>query len=251
MKDIVEYLPEDAVAYLRLADGDTRFPIRPVPEGDFLIGSGPDCDLRLGDGQLPPLHSILRVSEESATCVLMVRSPELVVNGEPVRKAELQDGDLVEIGTFRFVFRFIGEQGRMPLDDLTLQGHRIPSPTTDAVNLTPAELVSEIEGEMKQVSLLNRTAQQGVAELMAELRKLHTADLRSGRGSDAASELLAGMNSEDILRQLQSQADRIEVLSDVLEHVVRQQQVMTQVLHSLTERLNEATSRPATRRASA
>ncbi len=59
------------------------------------------------------------------------------------------------------------------------------------------------------------------------------------------------MNSEDILRQLQSQADRIEVLSDVLEHVVRQQQVMTQVLHSLTERLNEATSRPATRRASA
>lgn len=250
VKDIVEYLPEDAVAYLRFAEGDTRFPIRPVPEGDFLIGSGPDCDLRLGDGLLPPLHSILRVSATSASCALMVKRPELVVNGDPVRKADLFDGDLLEIGPYRFVFRFVGEQGRIALDTLTVTGHSSGRAVPAVGSMSAAELVHELELEMEQISALNRSCQQGVAELMSALNALPNAGHEQGFAPATSHYENSDPAALEVTKQLQAQADRIEALSDVLEHVVRQQQIMTQVLHGLTERLSDLTARPS-RRASA
>ncbi|MBL8820192.1 MAG: hypothetical protein JNL58_29485 [Planctomyces sp.] len=250
VKDIVEYLPEDAVAYLRIAEGDTRFPIRPVPEGDFLIGSGPDCDLRLGDGLLPPLHSILRVSDTSASCALMVRRPELIVNGDPVRKADLFDGDLLEIGPYRFVFRFVSEQSRITSDTLAVTGHPIGEPATAARSMSAADLVRELEQEMEQISVLNRSSQHGVAELMAALDTLSGAVQNLDSSATRPQFDEAGPSTHELMTVFQAQADRIEALSDVLEHVVRQQQIMTQVLHGLTERLNELTARPS-RRASA
>ena len=109
VENIIKFLPRDAVAFLRVADSDARFPIRPISEGTFLIGHGSACDLRLGDHEVPALHSILRVTRTSASITLMAERPELIVNGEAVQRAVLQDGDIVEIGDVRVVFRFLTE----------------------------------------------------------------------------------------------------------------------------------------------
>ena len=99
VENIIKFLPRDAVAFLRVADSDARFPIRPVSEGSFLIGHGTACDLRLGDHQVPALHSILRVTRSSASITLMAERPELFINGELVGGCDItmelfESGDL-------------------------------------------------------------------------------------------------------------------------------------------------------------
>ncbi len=121
MENIIKFLPRGAVAFLRIAASDARFPIRPVSEGSFLIGHGTDCDLRLGDHEVPALHSILNVTRSSASITLIAEKPELLVNGEAVsRAAGLIDGDIVEIGDVRLVFCFVAEN-TVPAATETLQ----------------------------------------------------------------------------------------------------------------------------------
>ena len=69
MEDITPFLPGDTVAYLRLADGERRFPFRPIATGLFLIGQGPGCDLRLGVPDIPSIHSALHMEKSSGEIV--------------------------------------------------------------------------------------------------------------------------------------------------------------------------------------
>ncbi len=252
MKDVVDFLPPDAVAYLRFADGDARFPVRPVPAGDFLIGSGADCDLRLGDGVLPPLHSVLRVSSHDASWTRLVRTPELFVNGESVRQIHLHDGDLVELGPFRLVFRFAAEQAEFALSDLLSKDQAAKDGLAALPALHPHQLVDAIERELNQLQQWDHKAQHGILELLDSVSKLtdRFAALSYHPGGSADKGESSG-ERDSVQQLLQFQADRIESLSEVLEHVIRQQRVMTDVLHGLTERLSQMTVQsPVRRRAS-
>lgn len=255
MSDVVDFLPQDAVAFLRLADGESRFPVRPIREGDFLVGSGMDCDLRLGDGILPPLHSVLRVTQSRASWTRLVRNPELVINGESVQQADVNDGDVIEIGPFRMLFRFAEAQSENAVQALLAADAGCIRPEQISAMSAP-QIVDALQAEIAMLNSFNRTAQEALIELIAAADRL--AETSSGTGSvplttPAGSSSHGHQSENDLLRVIQAQADRIETISEVLEHVVRQQRVMTDVLHGLTGRIAEfaAVTTPNVRRASA
>jgi len=250
MTEHIETLPQDAVAYLRMADGECRFPIRPVHEGDFLIGSGMDCDLRLGDGILPPLHSVLRVTSKAAIWTRLVRLPALVVNGETVQQAELNDGDLVEIGPFRLTFRFASERAEAALQDLLTADRRSIGANFPS-GLSASDLTDLLHREMVTVETLQRNTADAISE-MFRIFGQPDSETNAQTRSTAEPPKESAHDGEELLRIIHSQADRIESLSEVLDHVVRQQRIMTDVLHGLTERIAAMQSNPGSiRRASA
>lgn len=107
LKDLTAIFPRDTVACLQLADNGRRIPFRALTPGLFLVGSGPSCDLRLGEAGVPSLHSMIRVDETGSQIALLCGGPPLFVRGTQVSCADLADGDLLEIGGFRAVYRSV------------------------------------------------------------------------------------------------------------------------------------------------
>lgn len=87
----------DSLLILEIVDGSTRFPLRPVNENEFLIGSSPTCDLRLAPYQ-PEFHSYITSDETGCRLTAAQSVSPLVVNGALVEVHQLQAGDRVQIG---------------------------------------------------------------------------------------------------------------------------------------------------------
>ncbi len=266
VENIIKFLPRDAVAFLRIADSDARFPIRPISEGSFLIGHGTACDLRLGDHEVPALHSILRVTSTSASIALMAERPELVVNGESVSRAVLRDGDLVEIGDVRLVFRFVTDKTAAAcvpsLSTLTDEAETSVELTPGA-ELSATELVTGLEHEFKLLNELQETTVDSIDRLLNAARrsvegasiKLATPPLRVV-GIDERFLTSDREQLQEIAAKVKQQESRLGGVCHVLEQIVTQQQIMTTALQSVADRLTELrAAMPAeaasTRRASA
>ena len=241
MEDITPFLPGDTVAFLRIADDDRPFPFRPVSAGLFLIGQGAGCDLRLGHDEMPGLHSVIQLTENSADVNCVAEYPALFVNGESVRKACLGDGDLIEIGEVRLVFRFCRPQ----------QAAAEPQPM-----LKPEEagdLVAAVESELSLIDALQLSGSERIHEL---LKAAHEAvegleTTRTIRFSDysapAEEEPSAPANvayGPLILTRLQSHEARLNDVCHVLEQVVKQQQLIASALQCLAGRIDELKAAP-------
>ena len=222
-------LPPDSVAWLQMAMGDSRFPRHAIPMGDFLIGSGPECCLRLGDGVLPPLHSVIRITPTSATWTTMVRTPELVVNGEATRHADLHDGDMVEVGPFRMTFRLCESRAAADLNALTQMCQVEIAEAENSGDLRAELLLDAIQRELSVIETLDRSMRTGVSELLS-------AAIRADSEENGVES--TGVRATDsIMDQLQLQNDKLDNLGQILEHVVKQQRVMTDIIHRLTEQV--------------
>jgi cold shock CspA family protein len=174
VENIIKFLPRDAVAFLRIADSDARFPIRPISEGSYLIGHGTACDLRLGDHEVPALHSILRVTRTSASITMMAERPELFVNGESVPRAVLQDGDLVEIADVRLIFRFVNEEAIPETLESTAPDageDDIPIELKQVEELAVPDLVTGLEIEFQLLRDLQNTSAETMNVLLNAARR--------------------------------------------------------------------------------
>ncbi len=70
-----------------------------------LLGRGTDCDLRLVDPGVSRHHAELRVEGPQVVLVDLGSTNGTFVNGQPVRRVELQDGTRVTLGRTTLVFR--------------------------------------------------------------------------------------------------------------------------------------------------
>jgi len=266
VENIIKFLPRDAVAFLRVADSDARFPIRPVSEGSFLIGHGSACDLRLGDHEVPALHSILRVTRSSATITLMAERPELFVNGESVPRSVLLDGDIVEIGDVRLVFRFLTENAVSETADLLSPGigEVLAEPDSDSIEeLSAAELVTGLEHEFQLLNELHLSSADTMDRLLnAARRSIDGASIKLAapplRVVGVEERFVAADREQlqEIGAKVKQQESRLGDVCHVLEQIVSQQQIMTTALQSVADRLTELRNATAgepstTRRASA
>jgi len=82
----------------------------PVTKEEFLIGRGPDCDLRLGSSEVSRHHCLLRVRGEEVTVSDLGSSNGTYLNGQRVRsQAALHSGDEIVLGKSRFLID-LGDQ---------------------------------------------------------------------------------------------------------------------------------------------
>jgi hypothetical protein len=86
-------------AWLQVARGGTRFPLRPVCTSRFLIGAGTNCHLQLG-GDIPLLHSLLLREFDGWAIEAIAPHPVLLVNLSETRHCRLEPDDVVTIGPF-------------------------------------------------------------------------------------------------------------------------------------------------------
>jgi hypothetical protein len=77
-------------------------------EGERRLGRGAECELRLEHDSLPRVAARLEVEPGRCTLVAIAPRPPVLVNGEPVERAELRDGDRVTLGSEEFELRLVG-----------------------------------------------------------------------------------------------------------------------------------------------
>ncbi|GAB1819685.1 FhaA domain-containing protein [Herbidospora sp. RD11066] len=70
-----------------------------------LLGRGTDCDLRLVDPGVSRHHAELRVEGQQVVLVDLGSTNGTFVNGQPVRRIEMQDGTRVTLGRTTLVFK--------------------------------------------------------------------------------------------------------------------------------------------------
>ena len=152
-----QLIPGEAVAWICVASPDSRQNIQPVTAGDFFIGSGSSCHLRLGDDSIPEM--LAGITAEGGCVQLRCHSPAPVMclNGEPVEQTFLHDGDLLEVGPYRLIFCFSQAEARTAVP----MPARVPTSQDDS-----AERVVDWLGEqIRVIDECQHTPEVGAAEL--------------------------------------------------------------------------------------
>ena len=150
----------DAVAWIRVASPSSPHRVESMLAGTFHIGSSKSCHLRLGDDSIPDLLAVIVADRTSARISCQCSSPMLLLNGQPVEDAPLNDGDLLEAGPYSLLFR------RLPNDAVAVQSE---DNALTASQATSSELVDAIEQELAVVEELEHTPAQGWQGLAARL----------------------------------------------------------------------------------
>ncbi|HEY2251636.1 MAG TPA: FHA domain-containing protein [Planctomycetaceae bacterium] len=79
---------------------------RTISESMTLIGAAPQCDLCLRDDGVSKVHASLVLTENGAWVVDLLGRDGVLVNDRPAYWKQLHDGDVMQIGRFRFRTRF-------------------------------------------------------------------------------------------------------------------------------------------------
>ena len=229
------------MGYFRIASSTGRQPIEPIAVGEFLIGSGAQCQLRFGDGDIPEVHTTLNVQKDVVMLTCRENHPALRLNGTPENECKLADGDLLEIGTHRLLFRMASAANRITLDE---DGFTSVSAPTSA-----EELVDRLDEQIQLVEELSQTPDQAVMELLQAAQ-------RAAEQENVAVVPSSSHELREVKELIQKQHDasriRLESLTEVLDSVVKQQKLIADTLEVLSERVQnlDAATYPQ-RRASA
>src|SRR3954451_10338167 len=87
-----------------------------------LIGSAPSARLYLPSKAVSRCHAVIINADTGFYVRDLASRTEVIVNGRPVREADLHDGDVLQVGPFTFRFT-----------DPTSAGRRRPAPNPPAV----------------------------------------------------------------------------------------------------------------------
>ncbi len=234
MRDYTALLPADAIACLKLADDGRRFPFRPLSSGLFLIGSGASCDLRLGGGGIPSLHSRIEICGRSANISCIGDSPGLFINGQPAVSARLSEGDLIEIGEFRAVFQYCHPHAvQLPLD-LEITSAVFPGGTGPASQSSVGDAVLEKVAERTRDrirELLISASQSAEVPATETLRLEEYLQHRK----------LAGKTVEtipaEVLFRMEGLDQRMAETCQTLREVIRQQQLVITAMQNMVEQM--------------
>jgi len=102
----------------------------PVEESEFLIGRGPDCDLRLPVASVSRHHCLLHLEKDGVRLTDLGSANGTFVNGQRVRsQTTLQSGDLLGVGACQFVVDLGDLEKLWPAEG--------PNPMTTTLKLPP------------------------------------------------------------------------------------------------------------------
>lgn len=195
------------VLLLEIARGNTQHPVRPVLSDRFLIGSSAACDLRLGGGRIPPLHSlIVRESDGRYRWERVAATAEMDCNGRPVESVILNDGDHVRIGSMEFVVRLQpGSVVRSVVAGIADESPNVEDPSELSAN----EIAERLEGDWSLVEKFEGRRRLGVETLLDAIAET------AGRSESQASE--QNTESVDLRRELERFAAQLNAFAGRLD----------------------------------
>lgn len=234
MRDYTALLPADAIACLKLADDGRRFPFRPLTSGLFLIGSGPSCDLRLGGGGIPSLHSRIEICGRSANISCIGDSPGLFINGQPAVSSRLAEGDLIEIGEFRAVFQYCHPYAVQLPADVEITSAVFPG--------SPGPALQSSLGDSALEKVAERTRDRILELLISASYSAESPTAETLRFDDYLQlRKLAGKTTEsipaEVLFRLEGLDQRMSETFQTLREVIRQQQLIITALQNMVEQM--------------
>ncbi|MBR6394349.1 MAG: FHA domain-containing protein [Ruminococcus sp.] len=89
-------------SFMELADNVNVYPLGC---DEILIGRHASADIRLPDMSVSRYHAILSVSNGIWTITDMGSTSGILINGTPVRQAQLIPNDIISLGNRRLIFR--------------------------------------------------------------------------------------------------------------------------------------------------
>ena len=223
--------PEKTVGYFRIASDSGRHPIEPVSVGEFRIGSGTRCHLRFDSPEVPDVAAVLDVERD----VVRVRTVEgcdaVCVNGTSFQECELLDGDLLEIGDHRLLFRLVASRSRITLDEESFaSGEEVLN-----AEASLEHVVDRLGEQIELIERLNHTPEDGLADLIKAMTSVRPGSKAAVGASDQSSELIQVRRL--IEKHHEASRIRLESLTQVLDNVVRQQKLIADTLEVLSERI--------------
>ena len=214
---------EDAVAWIGVQSPSAPHRMEAVQAGVFHIGRGVSCHLRLGDESIPDVLAAIVADRRQARISCLAKLPQLILNGEPVQDSPLTDGDILEAGNYKLVFR------RMQTIALAVKPEDNSGVAT--VDMSAADLVDALDEEMDTVELHQHTSTTGLHALMSRLSAVQPEveehpdvipmdDVRSILHSLEQGQHRLRLQQEEILSQLETltrQYDRLREASGIAE----------------------------------
>lgn len=95
----------DRILVFEIFRGDELLRTERIERDIVKIGSLPTSHLRLEDPQVSSIHAVVEVSGEAVHCIDLGSASGTRVNGNRINKCQLNDGDVIEFGLTRVVFR--------------------------------------------------------------------------------------------------------------------------------------------------
>jgi hypothetical protein len=171
-----------------------------------VIGQAPGCDIRLDVAGVQPLHCLLIEGPTGLVLRDLHSTGGTLVNDQPAGTCLLQDGDILDVGPFRFLIRLpdrpppldpaelerdrdalriqaaavAAQQAALTEEELRLQQRRT------ALEQQEAQLATHLEERRRQLSELRDQARQARSELQTERAAYEQ------RVAEAAHELACG-----------------------------------------------------------
>lgn len=263
---------------LEVSRGRTRFPRRPVLGERFLIGSGTECDFRLGGNGIPMLHSLIQFDGDQYWLEAVDDSPTLIVNGRPEHYVALHDRDEVRIGGVTLRVHMAPEVCPIAHEGRSAGGDEL----ADLENLSAERLVDLIEREQAMLDRFEARRGMGAEALLdaAQRRAFAAFDepeilvpvnaaqndesttaepfgLLVPFADDPRPQLLHDVErvvqeldlfSQDLERRSRRMTEREESYAETMAMLLEVQHRLTTQLESLLERIVEARNQGGTER---
>lgn len=222
--------PDDTVGYLRIASETGRHPIEPIGVGEFRIGSGSNCHLRFEESDVPEVQAILVADRDGVVLQTVSPSVSVVINGSEETECRLADGDLLELGSHRLLFRLVAVQNRITLDEESFNAAEV-----DAVQAE--DVVDRLNEQIELVEELTHSPVEGLAELMKSVANFGDTVVAQQESDETVSELEQVKSL--LLKHHEASRIRLESLTEVLDNVVRQQKLIADTLEVMSGRIQQ------------
>lgn len=137
-------------------DGTTR-EARLKP-GRSIIGRDEGCTVRIPAAEVSRSHCELNLDEQSLSVRDLGSSNGTFINADQLDKDQprsLEAGDVLSVGSFRFVVRIDGDPEQVTAEMLKSPGATEPSDNNDASDSLPASLLAELGGSDDDSSIVD------------------------------------------------------------------------------------------------
>lgn len=166
------------VSGLEIQRGRTGQPFRPLLEGRLVLGSAPECDVRLGGAGMPAVHSQVHEDGGRAWIESLSADPPLLINGRECDTWVLTDGDVIVVGPFAFTWRSDGG---------------VAESVSSLVEQPLTELLDQLDRDMTLVAESAETTRRAASTVVEAALETIYGD---AGGADLSSEVETGRRDE-------------------------------------------------------